>query len=271
MIDYRQTLKNELKLRVRANPRYSLRAFARDLGLSPASLSEVLSGKKGLSRKRAEMIVEKLDLNAGARSDFLLAVNISDGRTREVRQEALRVFHERSTQNHLPELEIDALRIMGNWRTFALLEYLKLARVSHEERSIARNLNISTIEVRDTLQRLLRLEMIEEIEGTSPTRYRVLLDHYATPTGIPSETIKQLHEEIMEKAKVALRTQNLESREFSSLMIGIPRSKVPELKSALRAAILKINHEFENEEPKDCVYSVNLQTFEITTHQGEEI
>src|SRR2546430_13739191 len=54
--DYRRVLRKELESRCRTSPRYSLRAFARDLKISPSRLSEILSGKQGLSRAAARGI-----------------------------------------------------------------------------------------------------------------------------------------------------------------------------------------------------------------------
>jgi len=58
--DYRLVLKAELERRRSRNASYSLRAFARDLELSPSRLSRVLNGKEALSRPRAERIGGKL-------------------------------------------------------------------------------------------------------------------------------------------------------------------------------------------------------------------
>jgi plasmid maintenance system antidote protein VapI len=44
------------------NPSYSLRAFARKAGLSPSALSEILSGKRRVSKALAFKIVHKLCL-----------------------------------------------------------------------------------------------------------------------------------------------------------------------------------------------------------------
>ncbi len=54
--NYRDYLRRELEQRVQQDPRYSLNRFARDLDLAPSRLSEVLSGKQGLSRAIAERI-----------------------------------------------------------------------------------------------------------------------------------------------------------------------------------------------------------------------
>lgn len=52
--DYRNLLKEKLSKRLSLNPKYSLRAFARDLSISSGQLSLVLNGKKGISPERAE-------------------------------------------------------------------------------------------------------------------------------------------------------------------------------------------------------------------------
>ena len=48
-----QILNEKFKERVQANSAYSLRSFARDLKVSPSTLSEIFNQKKGLSQKLA--------------------------------------------------------------------------------------------------------------------------------------------------------------------------------------------------------------------------
>src|SRR4051812_22994437 len=62
-MDYRQFLKREFGTRSRAQEKYSLRSFARDLGLAPSRLSEILNHKQGLSFDLAQRVGEKLGLN----------------------------------------------------------------------------------------------------------------------------------------------------------------------------------------------------------------
>ena len=52
-------LKKELTQRQSNNPAYSLRAFARFLEISPATLSQIISGKRGVSVKRLDHIMNK--------------------------------------------------------------------------------------------------------------------------------------------------------------------------------------------------------------------
>ena len=50
-MDYRDILSDQFNVRRKVNARYSLRAFARDMSISPSRLSEVISGKGDLSRE----------------------------------------------------------------------------------------------------------------------------------------------------------------------------------------------------------------------------
>jgi plasmid maintenance system antidote protein VapI len=56
-------LGRELDRRVKVNPRYSQRGFARSLGLSPGELSEVLRGIRKLGLKGALKISRSMGLN----------------------------------------------------------------------------------------------------------------------------------------------------------------------------------------------------------------
>jgi plasmid maintenance system antidote protein VapI len=58
-----EILTEALRERKLANSSYSLRAFARDLKISPQQLSNVLSGRRGLSVPVAERIAAKLGLS----------------------------------------------------------------------------------------------------------------------------------------------------------------------------------------------------------------
>ena len=53
-------LKAQLLLRQARNPRYSLRAFARRLGISPAYVSRVISGKCTLSVQAAHRVIQNM-------------------------------------------------------------------------------------------------------------------------------------------------------------------------------------------------------------------
>ena len=68
-MELRQTLTTEFEQRQRRNPRYSLRAFARDLGTDHATLSQLLRGRRVLSPRLVQQFGRKLHLSAADIAD----------------------------------------------------------------------------------------------------------------------------------------------------------------------------------------------------------
>lgn len=69
-----QVLREELERRKTVNKRYSLRAFARALGMDASALSRILSGKQDLSLSICLKIVEKLKFAEDQRLRFMASV-----------------------------------------------------------------------------------------------------------------------------------------------------------------------------------------------------
>lgn len=68
-----QILSQQLSEAKRKNSRYSLRALARSLDVSPASLSRILSGKSNLSQKITQKIIRNLKIDSRQREELLAA------------------------------------------------------------------------------------------------------------------------------------------------------------------------------------------------------
>ncbi len=73
LFDYRDWLASELQTRKSKNPFFSLRGFSRKIGVSPATLSQLLSGKRRLTERTALKIVECLGLDESMKQRFMAA------------------------------------------------------------------------------------------------------------------------------------------------------------------------------------------------------
>ena len=66
---------NEVLLaRQQLNPRYSLRAYSRDLGIHPSSLSQILRGNRSLPSKYSNPIADRLPLKPEEREEFINSI-----------------------------------------------------------------------------------------------------------------------------------------------------------------------------------------------------
>lgn len=72
---YRDYLKKELEKRQKKNKRYSLRAYARDLGVSVTALSQLLSGKRDLSGENLSSALRALRVSKKQTEVFLSQIS----------------------------------------------------------------------------------------------------------------------------------------------------------------------------------------------------
>lgn len=160
--DYKTILKEELASRCRQNPRYSLRAFARDLKLAPSRLSEVLSGKQGLSRPAAERIAKALGYAPGDIERFCDLVESLHARSKKNRDSARLRLKKVGGDSTEIQLQADTVKLIADWYHFAILELTNIDGFRSESKWIAKRLGISEFEAQLALDRLQRLNLITQ-------------------------------------------------------------------------------------------------------------
>ncbi len=257
--DYKTILKEELAARCRQNPRYSLRAFARDLKLAPSRLSEILSGKQGLSRDAAIRVAQLLGYGAGEIERFSDLVESLHARSRKDRETAkIRLKkHVVPTETYL--LQVDAFKAISDWYHFAILELTYVDGFKSDAKWIARTLGISEFEVQLALERLVRLELLTW-KGT-----KLHLNHsfVFVPEDVPSSSKTSFHSQILLKAKEALHLQSVDEREFGSEIIAIDRSQLAEAKKAIRDFKHKFCSTMGDTAVKDALYCLSVAFFDL--------
>jgi plasmid maintenance system antidote protein VapI len=80
-MDYRELIKAEFLKRREIDPFYSMRSYAKDLGLKPTHLSYLLRGKRGLSKAKAWRVGSELNLKQHAGETFRFMVSAQSGRS----------------------------------------------------------------------------------------------------------------------------------------------------------------------------------------------
>jgi plasmid maintenance system antidote protein VapI len=116
---YIQILKKKLLARQQKNPHYSLRAFARDIGLHPSSLSAVLKEKRNLPIDFCEQIVEKLDLSKKQKIEFIESV-YKQKKWNFPATQLKKSIDKKTLEGHL------YYKIIAEWEHFAVLTLLEI-------------------------------------------------------------------------------------------------------------------------------------------------
>src|SRR6185436_5184266 len=126
------------------NPRYSLRAFAKFLGVDHATLSQWLRGRRRLTEKAIGRVGARLKLSPKS-----IALYVASERLRDGRDEA------EPRQRDVQQLASDTANLISDWYHYAILELVRLREFKPDSRWIARVLGITVDEVNVALQRLL--------------------------------------------------------------------------------------------------------------------
>lgn len=96
---YREILLKKYEDKKVKNRRYSLRAFARDIGLSSSRFSEILNGKIGISLNKAIQIANKLNLDDHEKSLFTDLVEVEHARSKIARNMAKQRLMEKKSSS----------------------------------------------------------------------------------------------------------------------------------------------------------------------------
>ncbi|MBI3406181.1 MAG: TIGR02147 family protein [Acidobacteria bacterium] len=246
----RSFLQQELARRCAKNPQYSLRAFARQLGMDHSTLSQVLRRKRALTPEVIRKLGARLRLDRASVSSF--------------------VEHERqfgagpsSAQREVQQLTHDTVNLVSDWYHYAILELVRLKEFRPDTRWIARVLGITTDEVNVALQRLIRLGMLdmrsrkEWVDSSGDTA--------ASFDDFTHAAIQHLSEQVRKLSLSAVRGVPAGYREHSSTTLAVSTVRLPEALERIARFRRELAGLLERDAERDDVYQLEINLFPVTT------
>ena len=261
---YQDRLREELTIRVSKNPRYSLRSFATHLGIGPSALSLILSGKRSISTKLIERIFKTLELSSSEQKVFLESVlneKKIKGLTRvsPLLKSKLKLTKVTTQKGIAHEVGLDEFRIISDWYHLAILELSSSKHFKPEHKWIAKVLNISEIEAKLAVDRLLKLELLEEKNGTLVKTNQKLDTKDKSKS---SMFHRKRQKQILEKSIQSLENDPIEVRNHSGLTFCINPAKLDEAKARVQKFMWEMA-EFLMEGNLERVYELNVSLFPL--------
>ena len=262
----RVSLQEEFNRRKARNRSYSLRAFARTLGLPPGRLSEIFSDKRPLTPKLGEKISASLGLSPDSKKRFL--EKVKEARTersswRKIEQGSAEA--PASIHSDFEQLSEDSFRVLADWYHFAVFVLIETDDFDPSISWIAKRLGISTIEARSGIERLARLGLIEEKRKTWVTTRKNL----TTSHEVSSSALKHSHRQDLERAILSLEEVPIQLRDITSVTMSIDPAKLPEAKKMITSFRRKLCKYLESGKKKE-VYNLNLQLIPISKRPSKE-
>lgn len=251
---YLLKLREGLSLKQRTNPQYSLRAYARDIGIHPATLSQIINGKRALPFKDSEIVSKKLNLGPKEASLFKESL-LPQGN------------HEFSSSDDKKVLlEESHYKIIAEWEHYALLELFNLSCFKANLEEIAKKLDLTPTRAKVVVDNLLVAGLIVQCaDGT----YSKVFDDVKTTEDIKSQALRDSHIETLEMGKTKLDL-DIHIRDFSSSTVAIRMSKIPEAKKIIREFRKKIIA-LSQEESGEEIFQLAVQFYPLTKIAHKEV
>lgn len=262
-MDWVEFLHCELRERAQKNPRYSLRAFARDLGLSPSRLSELMRKQGNLSEVSAQAILRALSAEPSKAQHFALLYQSQLAKSELERAQAERQLQELAHFQKARALLLEEFAQMSEWYNLALWNYLLLPG-----RHLATELyrQFPDVEPRQIEQSLLLLRRLDLIEGDGERGYYAKQEMLTAFYQMGSFAVRNYHRSMLEKAQGCLHGQATEERFFLSSIFLIDQSQLPELQLRLQKVLKDLSLDLKKQQqdrPPNAVYAIGMQAFRL--------
>jgi uncharacterized protein (TIGR02147 family) len=260
---YRKRIQEELSRRIEKNSRYSLRALAKALKIESTALSQILSGKRLLSEKKAAHFFSILGFAPEEQQAFLLSLAQTKKRMglKRIDPSLRTLLLAETTSIAAPdrELSLDLFRIIADWYHYAILELTFVKGFQSNPRWVASKLGLGISEVNLAVERMVSLELLKIENG----KWIKSAEQLNTADKAMTTVAHRKHQkQILEKSIHSLENDPIEKRKHSSMTFAIDESKMNEAKNRIEKFIGELTDFLETGE-RTRVYELSVNLFPI--------
>ncbi|MES2769069.1 MAG: TIGR02147 family protein [Bdellovibrionota bacterium] len=234
-LEFRVWLQDEFSRRCRTNSSYSLRAFAKHLEFDSSTLSQILAGKRKISDK----VIQKISTKIGRPPTGLTSENDS---------------------SKYMLLSMDAFTVISDWYHYAIMDLTLVKKFKNDPSWIAQQLQISSLEAKLAVERLLRLGMLVQKNGKLKLS-KITNTNYIE--GQTSSAHKEYQRQVITKALHAVDNCPQEKKDITSMTIAANSKKIIEAKEKIKKFRRELCKFLEDGE-KDSVYQLGVQLYPLT-------
>lgn len=239
------------------NSSYSLRSFAKRIGISSGPLTEILKGQRRVSRKIAEKIVVNLQLDPSERANLLRNFPEKLKRNSNLAPDRNKYLVETM------KLSSEQFKTISDWLHMGILSLMRTSRFKSDEAWLAKRFNVSKEEVSQSLMRMDRLGLIRKNDAKEWER---TVKKINTTDDILDISIQKSHFNDLDMAKDKLISVSIEKRDFTSFTFPTDPSLLPKAKEILRKAQDDLAQLMSDGDPQE-VYRVCMYLFPLTTEK----
>lgn len=267
-LDYRKYLADFYQAKKAANPRYSYRVLSEKAGVaSTGYFSEVLSGRRNLTRSKLPRFAAALGLDAAEAAFLALLVAFTDAKTEAAKQAA----YERLLEN-LPvraqRLKRSQREYFSKWHYVAVREALAVIDVRDDVEALANELR-PAITVPQAKAALRLLESLQLIARDSEGRWRATRDSLLSERDEATALlVRGFQGEMIDLARAALDGVPPDERDISCMTMSVSPDGLALVRARIKECQDRIREIVQADRGEDRVLQFNLQVFPLTRSKG---
>lgn len=239
-----EILTREYEKRRQRNPRYSMRSFAKALGLSSGRLSELINGRRNISVTTAKRIGEKLQLSKSEINDW-----------------CKNLVHLRRTRFlDVKKVNPDDYEVLSNWWYFSILALSQTDDFKADPIWISKRLNIPKDKAETAFNHLIQSKFIIP---TREGKFQLSSPNFSSTTELISKAIREGHRQRMTMALDALENTPIEDRDITSIVFAVNKDRLSQAKKMIETFRRQIADYLEEGE-KSEVYHFCVQLYPAT-------
>jgi uncharacterized protein (TIGR02147 family) len=235
-----ECLQREFTLRRGRNSSYSLRSYARSLGINPGALSQILNGKRPLTAQATKKILQSMNM------DFI------------EKQKILQSWMESDDGKPFTDISQIQDEIIGDWRYLAIHSVLQ-TKNGTKPQQISKRLGLHISEVLTLLGVLARHNLVKEFKKDE---FQVISPDITTSHEVPSEVLRKGNRQWIEKSLEALDCESVQTRDITGITMAIDTKKIPGAKQLIKEFRRKLCRYLESGH-QESAYRINIQLFPI--------
>ena len=241
-------VKEEFRERISQNSSYSLRSYAKDLGVSPSTLSGLMNGKRTLT---AEMV--------GKIGDSL---RWPKARTWKLQKDLLG-YNTSEEFNKFKMLSEDIFEVVSEWYYLAILEVMKLPDFKASSHWIAEKLDLEENCISDAINRLQRVGILEvSLDGTWTDKMSGFTTHYDLTKSSSAKRNYQM--QLLDQSMKSLERDDFKKRDHSSITMAINTEDIQLAKKDITSFRKSLSSTLESNKAPNAVYQLQVSFFPIT-------
>lgn len=247
----------------RKNPAFSLRAFALKLDISPSALSEIMAGKRKISKKMAIKLLDRMYLDPQEAEEIK---QLFDGRTAQANatEADSKVLLQKYKKNiNFLKLSSDQFNVISEWQHFAMLSLMETVDYVSDIEWMAQRLSISVNEAQKTLQRLIDLNLVIK----KYNRYIPTNESLISSDDVANQAVRKSHYEDLKLAEKVLDQCPVELRDFTAVTVAADKSKIQEAKQMIREFQDRLT-QFLEDGKKEEVYKLTFYMYPLTQSES---